>query len=1009
MPSPTRRYQRFLILLLLLSLGFLPPLARPGSAAPEPAHPIQEASPAGPFIGGPVYPYVWNGDLRDLPQLEETVPPPREVPPPRSPGKVPTTPPSWSDPVAQTRPGPGKMPEPLIHFPGLSMNEAGGWHPPDTNGDVGPNHYIQVVNIAIGIFDKATGTPIVKISYDDFFQGPPGSPCDNQNRGDVVALYDSLADRWIITDFSLPSGESHECIAVSQSGDPVSGGWYFYDLDTQAPQGSWCDYPKLGVWPDAYYLSCNMFDPWIGAKVWALDRAAMLNGQPMNWVSFNAGTQYASLLPSNMKGSPPPAGSPNYFLSFDFPNILHLWEFHVDWANPGNSTFTGPVDLTVADAGYIGEIPQPPPGGTLDSLGDRLMFSLHYRNRGTYESLWVNHTVLSNGVAGVRWYEIRDPGGTPFVYQQGTFQPDQHYRWMGSVATDQDGNMAVGYSIASTSMYPSIRYAGRLNGEIPGLLLQGEALMIQGGGSQTGYASDRWGDYSLMTVDPTDDCTFWYTQEYMEATGNAWSTRIGAFRFPSCGQPKGWIEGIVYNADTLEPVPGASVIAAGPAMTMTVESDDNGHYLLPLLGGTYTLTAGPLPPAYPTPTVVPGVTVTVGTTHTVNIPLIPMPYLAAGPTGVDDHVPGGNGNGYPEPGETGLLLDVAISNTGATTATGVSVHLVSLSPGLSIETADASYPDIGPGGAGTNLTPFVFSIAPTVPCGARLDFLLLAAADQGTFTGTFYLEAKVPLPIAHAFSDDMESGPGNWTTGGTNNRWQITTEQAHSPSHAWSDSPYGDYGNSTNAWLRSPILNLSQATGLVLTFWHAYDLEPGWDYGYVEYSTDGGVTWQPFPENYTGYDRPWEQRMLDASVLDGRSNAAFRFRIQSDWSVTADGWYIDDVDLYYQPFECTYPVEPPGVPVLLFPPDGTVTTTHALTFTWQAGPGSAPEGYNLELDGALYTTSQPFSATVLPAGWHTWRVRAFNLAGYSPFTDPWTVRVLYRVYLPLVLRGQAGR
>ena len=1009
MPSPTRRYQRFLILLLLLSLGFLPPLARPGSAAPEPAHPIQEASPAGPFIGGPVYPYVWNGDLRDLPQLEETVPPPREVPPPRSPGKVPTTPPSWSDPVAQTRPGPGKMPEPLIHFPGLSMNEAGGWHPPDTNGDVGPNHYIQVVNIAIGIFDKATGTPIVKISYDDFFQGPPGSPCDNQNRGDVVALYDSLADRWIITDFSLPSGESHECIAVSQSGDPVSGGWYFYDLDTRDPQGSWCDYPKLGVWPDAYYLSCNMFDPWIGAKVWALDRAAMLNGQPMNWVSFNAGTQYASLLPSNMKGSPPPAGSPNYFLSFDFPNILHLWEFHVDWANPGNSTFTGPVDLTVADAGYIGEIPQPPPGGMLDSLGDRLMFSLHYRNRGTYESLWVNHTVLSNGVAGVRWYEIRDPGGTPFVYQQGTFQPDQHYRWMGSVATDQDGNMAVGYSIASTSMYPSIRYAGRLNGEIPGLLLQGEALMIQGGGSQTGYASDRWGDYSLMTVDPTDDCTFWYTQEYMEATGNAWSTRIGAFRFPSCGQPKGWIEGIVYNADTLEPVPGASVIAAGPAMTMTVESDDNGHYLLPLLGGTYTLTAGPLPPAYPTPTVVPGVTVTVGTTHTVNIPLIPMPYLAAGPTGVDDHVPGGNGNGYPEPGETGLLLDVAISNTGATTATGVSAHLVSLSPGLSIETADASYPDIGPGGAGTNLTSFVFSIAPTVPCGARLDFLLLAAADQGTFTGTFYLEAKVPLPIAHAFSDDMESGPGNWTTGGTNNRWQITTEQAHSPSHAWSDSPYGDYGNSTNAWLRSPILNLSQATGLVLTFWHAYDLEPGWDYGYVEYSTDGGVTWQPFPENYTGYDRPWEQRMLDASVLDGRSNAAFRFRIQSDWSVTADGWYIDDVDLYYQPFECTYPVEPPGVPVLLFPPDGTVTTTHALTFTWQAGPGPAPEGYNLELDGALYTTSQPFSATVLPAGRHTWRVRAFNPAGYSPFTDPWTVRVLYRVYLPLVLRGQAGR
>ncbi|MGC9024574.1 MAG: carboxypeptidase regulatory-like domain-containing protein, partial [Chloroflexia bacterium] len=997
------RWSLLVIALLFLTLPALP--ARSNAAEAGPAQPAPAAvSPSGPYIGGPVHPYVWNGDLRNLPQLEEGFPPPREVPPPRIPGKVPATPESWVDPVAQTQAGRGKMPEPLIHFAGLNMTEAGGWHPPDTNGDVGPNHYIQVVNIAIGIFDKATGTPLVKISYDNFFQGPPGSPCDNQNRGDVVALYDAMADRWIITDFALPSGESHECIAVSQSGDPISGGWYFYDLDTEDPvYGSWCDYPKLGVWPDAYYLSCNMFNPWIGAKVWALDRAAMLNGQPMNWVSFNAGSQYASLLPSNMKGAPPPAGSPNYFLSFDFPNTLHLWEFHVDWANPGNSTFTGPVDLTVADAGYIGEIPQPPPGNPLDSLGDRLMFSLHYRNRGSYESLWVNHTVLSNGVAGIRWYEVRDPGGTPFVYQQGTFQPDQHYRWMGSVATDQDGNMAVGYSIASTSMYPSIRYAGRLNGEVPGLLLQGEALMVQGGGSQIGYASDRWGDYSLMTVDPTDDCTFWYTQEYMEATGNAWSTRIGAFRFPSCGQPKGWLEGIVYDAYSLAPIPGVSVVAAGPTMTMTVESDGSGRYRMPLLGDTYVLTAGPLPPAYPTATVIPGVTITVGTTTTVNIPLVPMPHLETGATLVDDNVPGGNNNGYPEPGETGLLLYVAISNTGATTATGIAAHLTSLSPGLSIEAADAAYPDIGPAGTAFNTTAFVFSIAPTVPCGAALDFLLVATADQGAFTDTFRLEAKVPLPIAHIFYDDMESGPGNWTTGGQNNRWQITTEQSHSPSHAWSDSPYGDYWNSTNAWLRSPFLNLSGISGIVLTFWHAYDLEPGWDYGYVEYSTNGGATWLPFPENYTGYDHPWEQRTLDASVLDGSSNAAFRFRIQSDTSVTADGWYIDDVDLYYQPFECTYPVEAPGVPVLLSPPDGTVTSTRALTLTWEAGVGGAPEGYNLELDGVVYTTTETFSATVLASGLHTWRVRAYNALGYSAYSDPWTVEVLDLPGVPVLL------
>ena len=176
------------------------------------------------------------------------------------------------------------------------------------------------------------------------------------------------------------------------------------------------------------------------------------------------------------------------------------------------------------------------------------MFSAQYRNMGDHESLWLNHTVASGGTAGVRWYEVRDLSATPTLYQQGTYDPgDGHYRWMGSLAIDQDGNMALGYSVSSSTLFPSIRYTGRLNGEALGQLPQGETSLMEGTGSQTG--SNRWGDYSLMTVDPVDDCTFWYTQEYFATTSGNWTTRVGSFKFPSCGLPKGWIEGTVYNAD----------------------------------------------------------------------------------------------------------------------------------------------------------------------------------------------------------------------------------------------------------------------------------------------------------------------------------------------------------------------------------------------------------------------------------------------------------------------------
>lgn len=222
-------------------------------------------------------------------------------------------------------------------------------------------------------------------------------------------------------------------------------------------------------------------------------------------------------------------------------NSLNLWKFHVDWTTPANTTFTGPTSLPVASfaAACNGGtcIPQLGTSQQLDSLGDRLMYRLAYRNFGDHESLVVNHSVTAGSSVGVRWYEIRNPNGAVTVFQQGTYAPDSSYRWMGSIAMDHNGNIGLGFSISSGSRHPGIHYTGRLTTDPLGFMGQGEAVLFDGAGSQLSNLN-RWGDYSTMTVDPTDDCTFWYANQYLQADGTFnWSTRIGSFKFPGCGSP----------------------------------------------------------------------------------------------------------------------------------------------------------------------------------------------------------------------------------------------------------------------------------------------------------------------------------------------------------------------------------------------------------------------------------------------------------------------------------------
>jgi uncharacterized repeat protein (TIGR01451 family) len=483
------------------------------------------------------------------------------------------------DPALQTSPSANDAPPPTQTFEGQSNSENFPLqvNPPDTVGDVGPNHYVQMTNLITSIYDKRGNRLLGPVNNNTFWAGMPGTACPIHNWGDPIVLYDQFADRWMLSQFAFArepaaTGRAippfYECVAISATPDPT-GAYHRYEFlidDTL-----FNDYPKFGVWPDAYYMSVNQFNTvgsattYAGPGAVAFEREKMLQGQPARMVYFDLsttlGTSYRSQLPSDADGmTPPPAGAPNYFIEADdrerFPtefaqDQLTMWEFHVDWNNPANSTFganamndpnailpTAPFDSNMCNFARAC-IPEKGVAAAdyVDALSGRLMHRAQYRNFGTHETLVANHTVDvgdSPDHAGIRWYELRDPGGTPTIAQQSTYAPDAEHRWMGSIAMNGLGDIGLGYSVSSADRFPAISHTGRLATDPPGTM-QNEALMFAGSGSQVG-SGNRWGDYSSMNVDPTDDCTFWYTQEYYATTDTfAWRTRIGSFKLPNCG------------------------------------------------------------------------------------------------------------------------------------------------------------------------------------------------------------------------------------------------------------------------------------------------------------------------------------------------------------------------------------------------------------------------------------------------------------------------------------------
>jgi hypothetical protein len=543
-------------------------------------------------------PVVFRGDVRRIPH--GNVVQPEERPSVKSPGE---NPPSAvaGDPARQTLTPSASAPAPSGAFQGLDFANWGAGWPPDTNGDVGPNYYVQTVNTSVGIFDKSTGTRVAAFTFDQLFsQNPTGTPCDNSNQGDPYGLYDPIGDRYIVTDFAwsnYTSGAMYQCMAVSRTNDPVTGGWYFYAWQTESG-GVLPDYPKLGVWPDGIYMSANDFattgsGSFQNVQVWAFDRAAMEAGASATGVTVNlprtvGGVTVFSLLPSNARvvTGLPPSGAPNYFSSIYGAYDIRVWKFHVDYATPTNSTFTGPTNVPIATFN-VGPSNVPELGGNnIDTLSYRLMAQNQYSNLNGTESLWLTHTVGNGGIAQPRWYQLHVTGGTiaSSPTQQSTWAPDSKNRFMPSVAVDKNGDMAVGYSVSDAGMYPSIRYAGRLASDPASTLGQGETSLIEGTGFQCctfsdGTTNTRWGDYSAMSIDP-DGCTFWYTNEYYDVKPTTllqdnWKTEIGSFRLPGCNTAPPAAPTISGYSPTSGPV-GTSVTITGTAFTGATSVTFNG-------------------------------------------------------------------------------------------------------------------------------------------------------------------------------------------------------------------------------------------------------------------------------------------------------------------------------------------------------------------------------------------------------------------------------------------------
>jgi len=515
---------------------------------------------------------------RDRPITPSTTRLTQERGAPNAPGSAARS--AGGDAALQSEAGTASIGSTLANFEGLSNQDnftTFGFrvNPPDPVGDVGPNHYVEMVNLVFAVYSKSGDLLLGPVDTGTLWADFPVEDCTDPS-GDPIVVYDQLADRWVLSQFTTrgfddPTLPFYNCVAVSTTGDPT-GTYYRYAFETEN-LNFFPDYPKYGVWTDSYVITTREFGPddEYGIGVYGLEKNKMVNGQPARAVSFFLDGNDPQilplvgdgLLPADIDGKQKPkadAAIPIVGTQDDdyvygaTSDALNIWDLTVKWRSTPEAELELAGQLPVAefDSAFPCAptsrdcLPQPGitnPAQYLDILSyrQRPTWRLAYRNFKGHESLVTTQSVEATpGTAGMRWYELRRTGGTYALYQQGTFAPsDGVHRWMGSVAQDKLGNLALGYSVVNgVDVHPGIRYTGRLAGDPLGQLTLGEGTVVNGSGVQT-TANSRWGDYTSMNVDPVDDCTFWYVNEYYTAAGQAsspagWQTRVASFRLPGC-------------------------------------------------------------------------------------------------------------------------------------------------------------------------------------------------------------------------------------------------------------------------------------------------------------------------------------------------------------------------------------------------------------------------------------------------------------------------------------------
>ncbi len=826
------------------------------------------------------------------------------------------------DPVVQT-----KLPRtsnvattPGLGFDGLgvSTGTSPGFTPPDTNAAVGQNDIVEAVNVEFAVYSKSSGNLLFGPMNITNLWTSLGGICLTGGTSDPIVNYDRLAQRWVISQITVSgTAGNYHCVAVSQSGDPT-GAYYTYAFQVIGGSGI-PDYPKLGVWPDAYYATFNDFTSGFnGVDFVAYDRAAMIAGNPnAQMIEFGPVPTAYSDLPVTFDGTTatlPPSGAPGLFVNYISPNIsggsaygLELWSMHVDWTTPANSTLTDNGMLTVDPftdlvcGGARTCIPQATSAQTLDAISDRLMNRAVYRNFGGHQAIVAMHNVGSttsgSPPAGERWYELRAPSGSASgsayaVYQQSTFAPsDGNSRWMGSIAFDHSGDIAMGYSLSGPTQDPEIAYTGRQAGDPLGQMSEPETVLQAAGGADTGtYA--RWGDYTSMQIDPTDDCTFWYTNEYYATPGDSfsWSTHLGSFKFGNCFiGPHGTVTGTVTAAASGSAIAGAKVTMLPGNVVVTTGTQ--GLYSVTLAPATYTATAVAFGYNPNTATV----TVTTGVTTTQDFSLTTAPTAT-----LSGSVTDGSGHGW------ALYAEVKVSSASfgqvadvwTNPATGN--YSVSLPSGSSYTVSATAYESgynpasatvtLASGGTTQNLALTVSSASCTAPgyhfvAGFGQDF------NGTTFPPTGWSVTHTPSnSVTWILSSAEPFDNGNYT-GGTGTA---------------ADADSNDFGSGAGTYdtsLISPPIAMTTLGGATVLKYAAnfmvYSTTEALDLGI---STDGGTTWTNISHWTTNhgtlYALPGVNVQVDlAAYLPTSGSFQLRWRYynpSSDYD-----WYaqIDDVSM----------------------------------------------------------------------------------------------------------------